>query len=280
MLLRILILCGVVTAVVSIKINNDRIEDLKKRLSDIKNQLHADEPGELRSNRLREIIENIPSKNTRQEGALDAGFLCGVCYSIFNQFLTLRRVQKQTDAFLKNLALELCVDFEIQSEEVCHGIIEINAPSIFYIVDNRPSLSANTVCKLLLNDGDCLNPYIDDNLDFVVDIDNTMSSAMSSDIKQTFEPQKPISEDLTIVHISDIHVDFKYTKGAFADCDELACCRETDDVNENDPESNAGYWGDYRSCDSPWRAINDTFQEIKRQHSVSFIYDISIFHCV
>lgn len=264
MLCRILIFCGVVAAVVSIQINNDRIEDLKKRLGDIKNQLHADEP-EMRSNSLKKIVENIPNKNTRQEGALEAGFLCGICNSIFNQFLNMRRVQKQSDKFLKNLALELCVDFEIQSEEVCHGIIELNAPSIFYIVDNRPNLSADTVCKLLLNDGDCMNPYTDDNLDFVVDIDNQLSS----DIKKTSGQQKEVSEDLTIVHISDIHVDFKYTKGAFADCDELACCRETDDVNENDPESYAGYWGDYRSCDSPWRAINDTFHQIRRQHSVS-----------
>ena len=265
MLCRILIFCGVVAAVVTIKINNDRIADLKKRLGDIQTQLQSDEP-ETRSNQLKQIIESIPNKNTRKEDVIEASFLCGLCNSIFNEFLNMRRVQKQSDKFLKNLALELCVDFEVQSEEVCHGLIELNAPSIFYIVDNRPKLSADTVCKLLLNDGDCLNAYTDDNLDFVVDIDNRMSS----DIKKNFEEhQKQVSEDLTFIHISDIHVDFKYMKGAFADCDELACCRETDDVNENDPESNAGYWGDYRSCDSPLRAINDTFHQIRRQHSVS-----------
>lgn len=267
MLCRILLLCGVVAAVVSIRINNDKIEDLKKRLSDIKHQLQSDEP-ETRSSHLQNIIENIPSKSTRKENDLESGFLCGMCNSIFNEFLTMRRVQKQSDKFLKNLALEMCVDFEIQSEEVCQGMIELNAPSIFYIVDNRPSLSADTVCKLLLNDGDCSDAYADDNLEFSIDIDNRMSK---SDIKNTSEGQREASEDLTIIHISDVHVDFKYTKGAFADCDELACCRETDDVNENDPESIAGYWGDYRFCDSPWRAINDTFHQIRRQHSVSFL---------
>lgn len=268
----LVILCGVVAAVVSIKINNDRIEDLKKRLDDITNELHGVE-SETRSTQFKEIVENISNKGRRKDGQPEAGFLCGICYSVFNMFLNMRRVQKRDDTFLKRLSLELCVEFEIQSEEVCHGIIELNAPSIFFIVDNRPKLSAGTVCKLLINDGSCLSAFTDESLEFVVDINNQTTN----DIEKTFKPSKEVHEDLTIIHISDIHVDFNYTKGAFADCDELACCRETDDVNENDPESFAGYWGDYRSCDSPWRAINDTFHQIRKQHSVSF-YEFLMFH--
>lgn len=265
MFCRILIICCVVAAVASIKINDERVEDFKRRLDDVKTQLHADEP-ETRSERLRQIISNIPYKNTRNEGDIEKGFLRGVCLSVFSEFLNMRRIQLQSDKYLKDLALEMCVDFEIQSEEVCHGAIEFNAPSIFYIVDNRPDLSADTVCKIMFNVEASAGPNSDDVLDFTVDIDN----GTSSEVQKTVGSQEKSLEDLAIIQFTDIHVDFKYTKGAFADCDEWACCRETDDVNEIDPESYAGLWGDYRSCDSPWLAINDSFNQISKQHSVSY----------
>lgn len=264
MFFRFLVVFGVAAAVASIKVNNDRLEDFKKRLDDIKTKFDADEP-ETRSERLRQIITNIPYKSKRTEGDFESDFLCGVCYSIFGEVLNMRRVELQSDKYFKDLALELCVDFEIQSEEVCHGVIELNAPSIFYIVDNRPELSADTVCKILFDDGDCANPHNDDELDFIVDIDN----GTSREVQKIPESEKQGLEDLTIIHITDPHIDLKYATKAFADCDEFACCRETDDENEIDPESFAGHWGDYRSCDSPWIAINDAFRQIRKQHTVS-----------
>lgn len=35
------------------------------------------------------------------------------------------------------------------------------------------------------------------------------------------------------------------------------------------PENGAGYWGDYRDCDSPWVAILDVFTQINQTHPVS-----------
>lgn len=264
MISKVLIVFVIATVVVGVKVNSDRVEDLKKRLSDIKSQLH-DEEAETRSERLKEIVDKIELKTTRKNGDVYESFLCGMCYTVIEEFLKMRRIQNKTETFLKTLGVELCTDFEVQSEEVCFGVIELYAPTIFYIVDNRRELTADTVCKLLLNDGDCMNPLNDNNLDFVVDIDN----GTSKDVTKKFAKVKESSEDLTIIHMTDVHVDFKYTKGAFADCNEFVCCRETDDVNDNDPEANAGLWGDYRSCDTPWRAVVDAFQQIKKQHSVS-----------
>lgn len=261
MLCRVFIFCGVVAAVASLKINDDRADDLKKRLDDIKNQLRGGED-EARSERLRKIVANLNPESSRNDLVDD--FLCGVCQSVVSQFLEMRRVELLSVQAMKNLALEMCVDFEIQSEEVCHGIIEFNAPSIAFIVDSRPELTADTVCKLLLDIGNCLNPIKTDQLDFVVEIDNTTISATA----KAGDATKEKLDELQIVHLTDIHLDLKYMVGAFSDCDEFACCREVD-TSENDTESVAGVWGDYRSCDTPVKAVENAFQQIKKQHPVN-----------
>jgi sphingomyelin phosphodiesterase len=256
---RILVVWCVVAAVASVRISQERLQDLEVRLGDIKNQLHDD--NETRSERMKEIYSEIAVSEIR---GVQSPFVCGLCYVVINNLFWMRRVQKRSDEYLTNLAMKMCVDLEIQSEEVCHGVIEYNAPSIIYIVDKRPELTADTVCKLLLNDGVCVFPTFDRTLDFSVKISERKPSNQS---RETFE----IGNNLTIIHFTDIHYDSKYQQGAFADCEEHACCREVDDVNEIDLSSNAGRWGDYRSCDSPLSAIRDAFHQIRKQHSVNLI---------
>lgn len=259
---RIILVCCVVTAVVGLKISQERLTDLEMRLSDIKNQLY-DDANETRSDAMKEIYSELSVTQAKSKG-VTSSFACGMCYVVVNNWLWMRRVQKRSNEYLKNLAMKMCVDLEIQSEEVCHGIIEYNAPSLFYIVDNRPDLTADTVCKLYLNDGICTLPSFDRTLDFSVKISERKQSKQSRDAGE-------LGQNLTVIHLTDIHYDSKYQQGAFADCEEHACCREIDDVNEIDPSSNAGHWGDYRSCDTPLNAIRDAFQQIRREHSVNFI---------
>lgn len=261
MLCKLVIICGVIAAVANIKIGSERVEDLKKRLEDIKNQLHGDDT-ESRSAAVTEIIAKISTNISRK--SVQDSFLCAMCFQLVDELLSRRRIQLQSEAFIKKLALELCVDFEIQSEEVCHGVIEFNMPSILYVIDNRPGLTADSACKIMLNDGDCMLPFTDETLDFVVDVDNGTSRKEFSSSKL-----KDSAEDLTVIHISDIHVDFKYAQGAFTDCDEPACCREIDANNETDFDAIAGPWGDYRNCDTPWLAVVDAFNQITKQHSVT-----------
>lgn len=264
---KILVICLAAASVVGLSVHRDRLEDLKRRLWDIKNELNVNE-SDSRSEKLKEIVEKISSSDSRQGGDLQSGFLCGMCLSVVNEFLSLKRIQMLNEQSLKALAVEFCVDLEIQSEEVCHGVIELNAPSISYILDKRPDLSAENICKLLLNDGHCVIANNDDKLEFTIDIDDGKSEESFKVSEQTNQT----SEGLTIIHIGDIHFDPKYAKAAFADCDELACCRETDDINEEDPESLAGYWGDYRSCDTPYNAIVDAFHQIRKQHLVVVLW--------
>lgn len=255
-------ICCVIAAVASVKISQEKLQDLEVRLSEIKKQLF-DDANETRSEVMKEIYSELSKTQTKAKEGQNS-FACGMCYTVMNYVLLLRRIQKKSDEYLKNLAMKMCIDLEIQSEEVCYGVIEYNAPSLFYIIDNRTDLTSDTLCKLYLDDGICVLPHFDRKLDFTVKISERKASNQS---REAFD----IGHNLTIIHFTDIHYDPKYQRGAFADCEEHACCREIDDVNEIDPSSNAGHWGDYRSCDTPLNAIRDAFQQIRREHSVTFI---------
>lgn len=70
-----------------------------------------------------------------------------------------------------------------------------------------------------------------------------------------------------MLHLSDTHYDPYYVEGSNADCGEPVCCRG--DVSENVPfEKQAGRWGDYRSCDTPQRTLENMLEHIKQTHKV------------
>jgi hypothetical protein len=72
---------------------------------------------------------------------------------------------------------------------------------------------------------------------------------------------------LTIIQLSDIHHEPDYLPDGNAVCNAPMCCRSDQGPPAN-PSAAAGYWGDYRDCDTPWNAFNDTVQQIKRTHQV------------
>lgn len=58
------------------------------------------------------------------------GILCLGCRSAASYILDKRRNENATDDFVKNLARDICVLFEIMPEDVCNGLVELNAVSI------------------------------------------------------------------------------------------------------------------------------------------------------
>lgn len=86
---------------------------------------------------------------------------------------------------------------------------------------------------------------------------------------------------MKILHISDVHWDPEYQEGSNANCKEPLCCRaSTGSVNA--PEDAAGYWGDYRNCDIPWRTVVNTVAHMSKQHPVLFFicFFINLLLCI
>ena len=56
-------------------------------------------------------------------------------------------------------------------------------------------------------------------------------------------------ELIRVVHLSDVHVDFRYTVGTEIDCGNYLCCRPESGY-PSDPDRQAKPWGSYK-CDLP-----------------------------
>lgn len=223
-------------------------------------------------------VSAATATSTRQgdSGSYESFALCGVCQGVIDEFIFMRRVEHLNDTELIDMSIEFCEIFELQSPRVCRGIIELNAPSILHIIDYREDLTSDNICRFLLDDGDCASQPDDEHLNFVVNIDDYVENCDSENLISHQIPTD--GDDLVIVHITDIHVDFKYKKGSLAACKDFACCRyDAEDGDNVNATLLAGYWGDYRGCDTPWHAVEDSFEQIKKKHPVSYNFFLYIF---
>lgn len=121
-------------------------------------------------------------------------------------------------------------------DHVCRNLIDLNAPSLYYIVQNRPALGQNEVCGLILQ-GEC--GAVDPMFNFNVNVSphNPITAP-----KTVSAPRAP--DELRIIHISDIHYDENYLTGGITNCPNPTCCRRNAGVAP-DPANRAGPWGDY-----------------------------------
>jgi sphingomyelin phosphodiesterase len=72
-------------------------------------------------------------------------------------------------------------------------------------------------------------------------------------------------EGLKILHISDLHVDPLYSEGSESVCDKPICCQIINGPGLIEP---AGPFGSYKACDTPWRAVEETYEHIAAHHPV------------
>lgn len=119
---------------------------------------------------------------------------------------------------------------------VCRQLIDLNAESLFYIIQNRPLLTQTEVCGLILQ-GEC--GAVDPMFNFAVNVSphNPITAP-----KSVTAPRAP--DELRIIHISDIHYDENYLPGGINNCPNPTCCRRSAGIAP-DPANRAGPWGDY-----------------------------------
>ena len=72
---------------------------------------------------------------------------------------------------------------------------------------------------------------------------------------------------MKVLHLADLHWDPNYVAGGNANCKDPLCCRSSSGAVSK-AEDAAGYWGDYRNCDVPWRTVENTVAHMSLQHSV------------
>lgn len=169
---------------------------------------------------------------------------------------------------LVSVALDLCNVLSLDAASVCAGMVEKTTPTVDYILRNSTEIDADRVCSIWFQS---LNCGESDKLtdEFPVNYPHPKAPLQS---KQAAVRASPSSPPLVIVHLSDFHFDPYYTPGASAQCDEGICCR-SDQGWPNVTTDAAGYWGDYRPCDSPWHTVEDIVHRVKEEYPhIDLIY--------
>lgn len=102
----------------------------------------------------------------------------------------------------------------------------------------------------------------------MVNIDQTLGEAIEH--KQNIA--EPSSNDITVLQLTDIHYDPLYVPGSLAECEEALCCRREAGTIE-DQSKQAGYWTDYRDCDTPRHMTEDSYLHIVETHkNIDYVY--------
>ncbi|XP_059484529.1 sphingomyelin phosphodiesterase-like isoform X2 [Neocloeon triangulifer] len=187
---------------------------------------------------------------------------CGMCYLAANTVLTWINEGATKEEMVERI-VTLCVTMNLQKEHICRGIAEAHADMAIWMVNKKKGtdnpITAEAVCGFALFPQCPLEgPLYTWSLDFEF-----------TGPKPELLEEHPIPEDaptLKVLHLTDVHVDPHYTPGSNAECDEPMCCRK-DQGEVKDPKDAAGFWGDYRNCDTPMHAFKDLIKHAAKQHT-------------
>ncbi|XP_063243798.1 sphingomyelin phosphodiesterase-like [Bacillus rossius redtenbacheri] len=221
------------------------------------------------SERLQELMDDLNVRemfrHTRGEGAVEeyAQLNCGLCKLVATTVLNnYRRYHNIT--VLADAVINLCKSLNIETAEVCTGVVRVHQRAFEFLMTHMNVTDDDAIkqklCSLVVNSGSCV--WEDE---WTVDVDLGSKPEPTS---QQVQQEKAV----TIVQLSDIHLDPAYRVKGNATCGEPTCCRAA----QGDPEDEtgaAGQWGDYRSCDLPAHTLRNTLDFIKKQHkTIDFIY--------
>ncbi|XP_059484530.1 sphingomyelin phosphodiesterase-like [Neocloeon triangulifer] len=191
-----------------------------------------------------------------------APITCLLCDTLVNQVLGWIEAGETREQLVER-AVTICLDLNIQKENVCRGLIESNIDILLFIYANR-EVRAVDVCGMALFP-DC--PLDNPMFNWTVDI--SIAGPKPPVTTPILPPEG--SPTFKVLHISDLHLDLHYAPGSNAECDEPTCCRADQGAPANESAA-AGYWGDYRDCDMPWHSFVNMLEHIRDTHpDISYV---------
>ncbi|CAB3360244.1 Hypothetical predicted protein [Cloeon dipterum] len=185
---------------------------------------------------------------------------CSMCYLASNTILTWINDGVSKEELVERV-VTFCVTMDLQKEHICRGIAEAHADMLIWMVKKKKEtddpITAEGACGFALFP-QC--PLKGPQYTWALDFEFTGA-------KPELSEEPPVPEDsptLRVLQLTDLHVDPLYSPGSNAQCDEPMCCHK--DQGEPKEESDkAGYWGDYRNCDTPMHAFKDLIKHAATQ---------------
>ncbi|XP_059484531.1 sphingomyelin phosphodiesterase-like [Neocloeon triangulifer] len=161
----------------------------------------------------------------------------------------------------------LCTDTNFASPNVCRATAEIRFDLGYWLYTTKNGtqypITAQDVCGFNYF-ADCWvgGPQYEWTLDL-----NFLGPKPTPDTPQLPEPSSPT---LKVLQFTDIHIDPNYLVGGNAECEDLNCCRFDQGAPANSSAA-AGYWGDYRDCDTPYHAFENMLQQAATHTDIAYI---------
>jgi len=197
------------------------------------------------------------------ENSVFGGASCTACKAglMFLSYYIHSGVSEET---LMNDAYNMCYTITMIPRRMCVGLIDSFGPEIYYVVKNLDQ-SPEEMCGFMFGEA-CNKPYSAKH-DWDILLPPIMKPPIGNKIPGTIPGKR-----LKILQLSDTHWDPFYAEGSNAECGEPMCCRETSGPVMYEQDK-AGFWGDYRKCDTPLRTIESMYRHIAQRHSdIDLIY--------
>ncbi|XP_059620637.1 sphingomyelin phosphodiesterase-like [Phlebotomus argentipes] len=203
------------------------------------------------------IVDDIPNARNPQ--------LCLKCRAVTYTFLGFNATGAD-DESLERIANDLCLLLKLEgTEAVCRDTIATFKPTMLYILRNTGNTLPDRICGILYQSFNC-GSIEDLYEEFPVTFQRPTHPRNTS--SKATPAHNHSDRNLTILHLTDFHYDPLYAVGSAGNCKEGICCR-----GDRVAHDGAGFWGDYRGCDSPWHTLKNVVQEIKRRYSkIDMIY--------
>ncbi|CAL4087129.1 unnamed protein product, partial [Meganyctiphanes norvegica] len=152
---------------------------------------------------------------------------------------------------IEDAAIFECMLLDLFPYDVCEGMVRLVGEEVLYVVEHM-DYNLTTACGFF---GHCprtgLRPW-------------TVEMPPGKPQPVHPEPDQP-ANTMTILHVSDLHVDLLYTEGSKANCDHPSCCREEWGMPTEPEDIIAGEWGAYSNCDTPLKTVDNVLQEAAKQ---------------
>ncbi|CAF0859177.1 unnamed protein product [Adineta ricciae] len=190
---------------------------------------------------------------------LNADELCEFCDLIVPVIRIL--VEINDTARFEAALLFVCREYKKIAFDVCVGAVDEYKNAVLEIIVKSP-LNNKGLCALAFK---CDSQFNYPLLNWNVTIPDKLKPT-----PRPPQPPSPSAPKLTLLHLSDIHVDFAYKPGSIGDCGKPLCCR---DGQPGANQTGAGFWGDYRGCDLPyWTAEALLKRIVEVEKDIDFIY--------
>ncbi|CAF0981469.1 unnamed protein product [Rotaria sordida] len=169
-------------------------------------------------------------------------------------------IETNRTSHLDDVLLFICKEYKKIEQNVCIGAVHEYKDAVLEIITTSP-LNNKGLCAIAFQ--------CEPQFDFPLLKWNVTLPDKPKPQPKPPQPPSPESPKLTVLHLSDIHIDFAYKPGSLADCPEPLCCRAGQPAPN---QTGAGFWGDYRSCDIPYWTAEALLKRIVEIENIDFIY--------